>query len=44
VKGKIAVQLTLPQGHMFFERVPSPKRAADLVAHTLFQQGVTRYG
>jgi peptidase M28-like protein len=32
VKGKIAVQLTVPQGHMLFERGPVGDRAADLVA------------
>ena len=32
VKGKIAVQLTMPQGHMVFERGPVGSRADDLVA------------
>ncbi len=32
VKGKIAVQLTIPQGHMLFERGPVGSRADDLVA------------
>ena len=32
VKGKIAVQLTVPQGHMLFERGPVGTRADDLVA------------
>jgi len=32
VKGKIAVQLTIPQGHMLFERESVGTRAADLVA------------
>ena len=32
VKGKIAVQLTIPQGHMVFERGPVGSRADDLVA------------
>jgi hypothetical protein len=31
VKGKIAVQLTVPQGHMLFERGPVRSRADDLV-------------
>jgi hypothetical protein len=31
VKGKIAVQLTIPQGHMLFERGPIASRAQDLV-------------
>jgi hypothetical protein len=32
VKGKIAVQLTIPQGHMVLERGPVGSRADDLVA------------
>jgi hypothetical protein len=32
VKGKIAVQLSIPQGHMVFERGPVGSRADDLVA------------
>ena len=32
VKGKIAVQLTIPQGHMLFERGPVGSRADDLIA------------
>jgi peptidase M28-like protein len=32
VKGKIAVHLSIPQGHMLFERGPVGERAADLVA------------
>jgi hypothetical protein len=32
VKGKIAVQLTVPQGHMVFERGPVGERADDLTA------------
>jgi hypothetical protein len=32
VTGKIAVQLTIPQGHMVFERGPVGSRADDLVA------------
>jgi hypothetical protein len=32
VKGKIAVQLTIPQGHMLFERGPVGSRADELVA------------
>ena len=32
MKGKIAVQLTIPQGHMVFERGPVGARADDLVA------------
>jgi hypothetical protein len=32
VKGKIAVQLTIPQGHMVFERGPVGARADDLIA------------
>jgi hypothetical protein len=32
VKGKIAVQLTVPQGHMLFERGPVGSRANELVA------------
>ncbi len=31
VKGKIAVQLTIPQGHMLFEREPVTSRAQDLM-------------
>ena len=32
VKGKVAVQLTIPQGHMLFERGPIGSRADQLVA------------
>jgi len=32
VKGKIAVQLSIPQGHMVFERGPVGEHAAELVA------------
>jgi hypothetical protein len=31
VKGKIAVQLVIPQGHMVFERGPAVSRAQDLI-------------